>query len=102
SQGDDLELFEPREKRPVIVSEWRPGERPLNRSVLRALEELPDWELVFVRTKPLTGRPTIPRELRGRVTVRTARDGKARSELFAHAAIFVPALAGLARASLEA
>src|SRR5437763_15097868 len=47
SPGVDLELFEPREKRPVIVSEWRPAERPLNRSVLRALEELPDWELVF-------------------------------------------------------
>ena len=102
SPGVDLELFEPREKRPVIVSEWRPAERPLNRSVLRALEELPDWELVFLRTKPLTGRPTIPRELRGRVTVRTARDGKTRAQLYADAAIFVPALAGLARASLEA
>jgi predicted metal-dependent phosphoesterase TrpH/glycosyltransferase involved in cell wall biosynthesis len=102
SPGVDLELFEPREKRQVIVSEWRPAERPLNRSVLRALEELPDWELVFLRTKPLTGRPTIPREVRGRVSVRTARDGKARAGLFADAAIFVPALAGLARASLEA
>jgi predicted metal-dependent phosphoesterase TrpH len=102
SPGVDVELFQPREKRRVIVLEWRPGERPLNRSVLRALEELPDWELVFLRTKPLTGRPTIPRELRGSVTVRTARDGETRSELFADAAIFVPALAGLARASLEA
>jgi predicted metal-dependent phosphoesterase TrpH/glycosyltransferase involved in cell wall biosynthesis len=102
SPGVDLELFKPRHKRPVLVSEWRPGERPLHRSVLRALEELPDWELVFLRTKPLSGRPTIPRELRGRVTVRTARDGGARAALFSDAAIFVPALAGLARASLEA
>jgi predicted metal-dependent phosphoesterase TrpH len=102
SPGVDLELFEPREKRRMIVSEWRPGERPLNRSVLRALEELPEWELLFLRTKPLTGRPTIPRELRERVTVRTARDGETRAELFSDAAIFVPALTGLARASLEA
>jgi hypothetical protein len=102
SPGVDLELFQPQEKRRVVVSEWRPGERPLNRSVLRALEELPEWELVFLRTKPLTGRPTIPRELRGRVTVRTARDGGTRAELFSDAAIFVPALTGLARASLEA
>jgi predicted metal-dependent phosphoesterase TrpH/glycosyltransferase involved in cell wall biosynthesis len=102
SPGVDLELFKPRHKRPVLVSEWRPGERPLHRSVLRALEELPDWELVFLRTKPLSGRPTIPRELRARVTVRTARDGGARAALFSDAAIFVPALAGLARASLEA
>jgi predicted metal-dependent phosphoesterase TrpH/glycosyltransferase involved in cell wall biosynthesis len=102
SPGVDVELFEPGEKRPVIVSEWRPGERPLNRSVLRTLEELPEWELIFLRTKPLTGRPTIPRELRERVSVRTARDGKTRAALFADAAIFVPALAGLARASLEA
>src|SRR5262249_27064916 len=102
SPGVDLELFRPREKRQLVVSEWRPGERPLNRSVLRALEELPDWELVFLRTKPLSGRPAIPRELRGRVTVRTARDGETRAELFSDAAIFVPALAGLARASLEA
>ena len=55
SPGVDLQLFQPRKKRRVIVSEWRPGERPLNRSVLRALEELPEWELVFLRTKPLTG-----------------------------------------------
>jgi len=102
SPGVDLGLFAPREKRRVIVSEWRPAERPLTRSVLRALEELPDWELVLLRTKPLAGRPTIPRELRGRVSVRTARDGRTRSKLFADAAVFVPALAGLARVSLEA
>src|ERR671924_14971 len=47
----------------------------LARAVFRALEELPDWELVLLRTKPLTGRPTVPRGLRGRVSVRTGRDG---------------------------
>src|SRR5207253_1311614 len=58
--------------------------------------------LVFLRTKPLSGRPTIPRALRDRVSVRTARDGTMRAPLLAEAAIFVPALAGLGRVSLEA
>ena len=102
SEGVDLELFSPGRKRRLAVLEWRPTERPLARSALRALEELPDWELVFLRTKPLTGRPTFPRALRGRVSVRTARDGHARAPLLAEAAVFVPALDGLGRVSLEA
>src|SRR5437660_11043737 len=102
SPGVDLALFAPGQKRNLAVLESRPGERPLVRSVLPAREELPDWELVLLRTKPLTGRPTIPRALRGRVSVRTARDGEARAPLLAEAAIFVPALDGLARVSLEA
>jgi predicted metal-dependent phosphoesterase TrpH len=102
SPGVDLELFAPREKRNLVVLEWKPVERPLARSVLRALEELPDWELVLLRTKPLAGRPTIPRSLRTRVSVRTARDGRARAPLLREAAVFVPAVDGLARVSLEA
>ena len=72
------------------------------RAALRELHELPDWELVLLRTKPLTGKPTIPRLLRDRVHVRTARDGSARAPLLGEAAIFVPALAGLRRVRLEA
>jgi predicted metal-dependent phosphoesterase TrpH len=102
SEGVDLELFQARRKRKLIVLEWRPNERPLVRAVLRALSELPDWELILLRTKPLTGRPTVPRPLRGRVYVRTARDGGARSPLLGEAGIFVPALAGLHRVRLEA
>jgi predicted metal-dependent phosphoesterase TrpH len=102
SPGVDVELFTPRAKRRLIVLEWRPTERPLARSVLRALHELPGWELVLLRTKPLTGRPTIPRGLRGRVSVRTARDGATRAPLLAEAAIFVPGVDGLGRVSLEA
>ncbi len=102
SEGVDLELFQARRKRKLIVLEWRPNERPLVRAVLRALSELPDWELILLRTKPLTGRPTVPRPLRGRVYVRTARDGGARSPLLGEASIFVPALAGLRRVRLEA
>jgi predicted metal-dependent phosphoesterase TrpH len=102
SEGVDVELFRAGRKRKLIVLEWRPNERVLVRSVLRALHELPGWELILLRTKPLTGRPTVPRLLRDRVHVRTARDGAARSPLLGEASIFVPALAGLRRVRLEA
>jgi predicted metal-dependent phosphoesterase TrpH/glycosyltransferase involved in cell wall biosynthesis len=102
SEGVDPELFRPGRKRKLMVLEWRPTERPLVRSVLRELAELPDWELLLLRTKPLTGRPTIPRALRDRVHVRTARDGHARAALLAGASVFVPALDGLNRVRLEA
>jgi predicted metal-dependent phosphoesterase TrpH/glycosyltransferase involved in cell wall biosynthesis len=100
--GVDAELFAPNGKRDIVVVEWRPGERPLARAALRAMRELPDWELYFLRTKPLSGRPSVPPKLRGRVHVRTARDGRARAPLLNEAAIFVPALDGLPRVSLEA
>ena len=102
SEGVDPELFRHGPKRNLIVLEWRPNERALLRGVFHALEELPDWELVLLRTKPLAGRPTIPRFLRDRVHVRTAREGAARAPLLAEASIFVPALAGLERVRLEA
>jgi predicted metal-dependent phosphoesterase TrpH len=102
SEGVDLELFRAGRKRNLIVVEWRPNERAVARAVLRALQELPDWELVLLRTKPLTGRPTVPRLLRDRVHVRTARDGAARAALLGEASIFVPAVAGLQRVRLEA
>jgi predicted metal-dependent phosphoesterase TrpH/glycosyltransferase involved in cell wall biosynthesis len=102
SEGVDPELFQPGRKRKVMVVEWRPTERPLFRGVLRELGELPDWELIVLRTKPLSGRPTIPRSLRDRVHVRTARDGESRAPLLAEASIFVPAVEGLRRVQLEA
>jgi predicted metal-dependent phosphoesterase TrpH len=101
-EGVDTELFQPATKRQLVVLEWRPAERPLSKAVLRALRQLPDWELVFLRTKSLTGRPTIPAKLRGRARVRTARDGRSRAAILNEAAIFVPALDGLSRVSLEA
>ena len=100
--GVDLERFRPGRKRRLVVLEWRPGERALTRAVVRALASLPDWELVFLRTKPLAGRPTLPRTLRGRARVRTLRDGAARAQLLNEASIFVPAFDGLDRVSLEA
>ena len=102
SEGVDPELFRPAARRNLIVLEWRPNERALLRGVFRALEDEADWELVLLRTKPLAGRPTIPRLLRDRVHVRTARDGAVRAPLLAEASIFVPALAGLERVRLEA
>ncbi len=100
--GVDLERFRPGRKRKLVVLEWRPGERPLTRAVVRALGSLPGWELVFLRTKPLAGRPALPRALRGRAYVRTLRDGAARAQLLNETSIFVPALEGLDRVSLEA
>ena len=102
SSGVDTELFRPGEKRRLVVLEWRPGERPFHRAVSRALRQLPDWELVLLRTKPLAGRPTVSRSLRGRARVRTLRDGPARAALLNEAAIFVPAFDGLDRVTLEA
>ena len=102
SEGVDVELFHPEPKRKLIVLEWRPTERPLTRAVVRALRELPGWELIALRTKPLSGKPTVPRDLADRMHVRTARDGAARAALLSEAAIFVPALDGLRRVALEA
>jgi predicted metal-dependent phosphoesterase TrpH/glycosyltransferase involved in cell wall biosynthesis len=101
-EGVDADMFRPDGKRALVVVEWRPGQRPLARAALRALQELPDWELIFLRTKPLSGRPSVPPRLRARVHVRTARDGAARAPILNEASIFVPALDGLRRVSLEA
>jgi len=100
--GVDTERIKPGPKRKLVVAEWLPGERLQARSVARALRELDDWELVFLRTKPLGGRPPMPRRLAGRVRVRTLRDGAARAPLLSEAAIFVPSPSGLPRALLEA
>jgi predicted metal-dependent phosphoesterase TrpH/glycosyltransferase involved in cell wall biosynthesis len=100
--GVDTELFAPSSKRRLIVCEWRTGERPLTRAVLSVLRELPDWELILLRTKPLSGRPSIAASLRGRVHVRTALSGAVRAPLLNEAAIFVPGLDRLPRLTLEA
>src|SRR5207244_5482945 len=102
SPGVDLDLFRPGEKRRLAVLEWRPTERPLARAVIRALREVPDWELILLRTKPLAGHPYRPASLRDRIHVRTARDGRARAPIFAEASVVVPALTGLQRVPLEA
>jgi len=102
SPGVDTELFAPQPKRRLIVLELRPNERVVARAVLRTLRELPEWELVLLRTRPLIARPAIPRDLAARVHVRTARDARTRASLVNEAAIFVPGVAGLRRVTLEA
>jgi predicted metal-dependent phosphoesterase TrpH/glycosyltransferase involved in cell wall biosynthesis len=102
SPGVDLELFAPSAKQRTIVVELRPNERAITRGIVRALRELPGWEAVLLRTKPLIARPAIPRSLAGRVHVRTARSGSARAALLNDAAVFVPGAEGLARILLEA
>src|SRR5439155_1363877 len=86
----------------LAVLEWRPAERQLARATIRVLRELPGWELVLLRTKPLSGRPYVPPDLRERVHIRTARDGATRAGILGEASIFLPALTGLARVKLEA
>jgi predicted metal-dependent phosphoesterase TrpH len=102
SPGVDTTLFRPGRKRRRIVLEWTPADRPLARAVLRGLRELPGWELILLRTKPLIGRPFVPASLKDRVHARTARDGAARAKLLNEAMIFVPAPEGLQRVRLEA
>src|ERR671933_324262 len=102
SPGVDLELFRPAGKRRLAVMEWRPAERFLARAVIRVLRELPDWELILLRTKPLSGRPYVPPDIRDRVELRTAREGRSRAPILNETAIFVPTTTGLRRVALEA
>ena len=102
SPGVDAGLFSPTAKRKRIVVELRPNEREVARGVLHAARELPEWEVVLLRTRPLIGRPAIPRDLATRVHLRTARDGASRAELLNDTAIFVPGVEGLRRVTLEA
>ena len=100
--GVDLDLFQPAEKERLIVVEWAPPERQLARAAIRTLRELPGWQMLLLRTRPLAGRPYVPRDLVDRVAVRTLRDGEARAPRLAAAAIFVPAPFGRERLRLEA
>ncbi len=102
SPGVDADLFTPAAKRKRIVVELRPNEREVARGVLLTLRELPDWEVVLLRTRPLIGRPVIPRDLAARVQLRTARDAASRATILNEAAIFVPGVEGLRRVTLEA
>jgi predicted metal-dependent phosphoesterase TrpH/glycosyltransferase involved in cell wall biosynthesis len=102
SRGVDTELFRPAAKRNLIVIELHSGSLPVARAALRSLRELPGWEAVLLRTKPLSTRPPVPMSLRERVHVRSGRTAAARASVLAEAAIVVPAPAGSARLRLEA
>jgi predicted metal-dependent phosphoesterase TrpH len=85
-----------------FVLEWRADELSRARAALRALRELPGWELLLLRTRPLAGRPYVPLAVRGRVHVRTALDPESRANALAGAAALIPAQRRLARLALEA
>jgi predicted metal-dependent phosphoesterase TrpH/glycosyltransferase involved in cell wall biosynthesis len=102
SPGVDTGLFRPGRKRRRIVLEWRGLERPVARSVIRMLDELPGWELTLLRSRPLSGRPYVPRRLVSRVHSRLGRDGETRAEILRDASIYVPAIEGSQRLRLEA
>ena len=102
SPGVDTELFRPGVKRQLAVIELHSGSLPVARAALRSLKELPGWEAVLLRTKPLSTRPGIPMSLRDRVRVRSGRTPEARAAVLAEASIVVPAPTGSARLRLEA
>jgi predicted metal-dependent phosphoesterase TrpH len=85
-----------------FLFEWRADELARARVALRALRDLPGWELALLRTKPLAGRPYVPLALRGRVRVRTALDPDSRGDALAGSAALVPAQRGLKRLALQA
>ncbi|MBM2823846.1 MAG: hypothetical protein HW413_2592 [Thermoleophilia bacterium] len=100
--GVDATFFRPTTKRNVIVGELESAGRPVTRALLSLIRELPDWELTLLHTKPLGFRPTIPRTVRGRAHVRSARRMDQRAAALSDAAIFVPAPSGEERLHLEA
>ncbi|MDQ3859759.1 MAG: glycosyltransferase, partial [Actinomycetota bacterium] len=92
--GVDGQLFTPGPAARRFVLEWRADEIVRAAAVFRALAGLPGWELVVLRTRPLTGRPYVGRALRGRVFVRRGLDAAARAHEVRGAAGFVPAARG--------
>ncbi|MEO8291435.1 MAG: glycosyltransferase [Gaiellaceae bacterium] len=101
-QGVDLERFRPASPERRIVLEWRTDESQRYRAAARSLADLPGFELVVLRTRTLSGRPYVPRALRGRVLARSALDETARARELSGAAALVPALRGSDRLRLEA
>jgi predicted metal-dependent phosphoesterase TrpH len=101
-RGVHTSLFRPGRKEKRIVVEWDPTERPTTRAAIRSLDELPGYELTVMRTRPRSGRPTIPRRLRERVHIRTALDPVARATVLKPAREFVPAPDGSYGLKLEA
>jgi predicted metal-dependent phosphoesterase TrpH/glycosyltransferase involved in cell wall biosynthesis len=102
SVGVDTELFAPGPKQQLLAIELHSGSLPVARAALRSLRDLPGWEAVLLRTKPLATRPAIPHALRRRVRIRSGRRPAARAAVLGEAAILVPAPTGSARLRLEA
>ena len=103
-EGVDTELFRPGREAAADrarVAADRAAARA--RACCARCDELPGWELVLLRTKPLAGRPTIPRALRGRVHVaHGARRRSAGAAARTRRRSSSPRSTGLARVALEA
>lgn len=101
-RGVDVDRFRPAAKQRRIVIQLEPRSRPATRAVIRALRELPGWEVVGMHVKPLSFRPAVPADLRGRVHIRSGRSDTVRAALLAEADVFVPAATGHSGLRLEA
>ena len=100
--GVDASRYAPGPKRNLIVVETGTAQNAIGRAVLRALRELPGWELALARTSPLALRPTIPPAVRERAHVRSVVKPDARRALLGEAALFIPLPGGSERLRLEA
>ena len=63
-------------KRNLVVLEWRPERAPARTRRRPRAARAAGWEVDLLRTKPLVGTAGDPARPRGRVHVRTARDGR--------------------------
>ncbi len=102
SAGVDRQVFRPAKKHRRIVVELAPGERETTRAAIRALDDLPGWEVVLVRQSALGGRPYVPVRLRTRAHVRTHPSEAERAAILSEAAVFMAAAGGSERLALEA
>jgi glycosyltransferase involved in cell wall biosynthesis len=100
--GVDTALFKPAAKQNTIAIEVEIAGRPVTRALLHALQDLPDWTVQLLHTKPLSFRPAIPRVIRGRAHLRTVRLPERRAAVLSTIALFVPAPGGEERLALEA
>lgn len=88
--------------RPVLLVEWHPDEKDTVKAILRTMQAIPEWDICVLRTKQFAGRPYIPRALRERCTLATARDEERRTSLISQCTAYVSATQGSERARAEA
>ena len=100
--GVELHRWPEADREHRFVVEWRQDDSPRVRASLRALRDLPGWEIVVIRTRALSARPYLPKAVRGRVSVRTALAAEGRTRELRGATGFVPAAHGVERMLHEA
>jgi Glycosyltransferase Family 4/PHP-associated/PHP domain len=100
--GVDLDRFRPAKKDDLLVVELEAAGRATTRALLELLESHSGWNATLLHTKPGGFRPYVPRAVRARVHVRSARTAAQRAEALAPAAIYVAAPGGEVRLALEA